>query len=205
MSQHILSEPKDKSWEALGKGNQFLGDPSLVLADEQAIAHGAYFDLSKGPIYLGAGVEIEIQPAFGLPAAKSQPTFFKQLATDVGLVKLFPGINLNAYASVFEVKTHAAVVIESFGAGNTPNDTAFTNTLNQYVSQGGVLVTISQCTSGSVKPGKYASGKLLEKLGAWDGKNLTTEAAITKLMWMFGQDPRPLRQRFEASVCGESD
>lgn len=60
LSQHILSEPKGKSWEALGKGNQFLGDPSLVLADEQAIAHGAYFDLSKGPIYLGAGVEIEM-------------------------------------------------------------------------------------------------------------------------------------------------
>lgn len=203
-----IAAKKDQKGNAAVKEVAVFFQSKLFRGNRVSKVSAHQFDAFDAPNYpaLGfAGVEIEIHTALGLPSTKSQPAFFKQLAADVGLVKLFPGMNLNAYTSVFDVKTHAAVVIESFGAGNTPNDAAFTKTLTQYVSQGGVLVTISQCTSGGVKPGKYASGKLLEKLGAWDGKNITTEAAITKLMWMFGQDPRPSRQRFEASVCGESD
>jgi L-asparaginase len=122
----------------------------------------------------------------------------------VGLIKLYPGINLSAYQSVFNPEVHRAVVIEAFGSGNTPNHEAFAKVLSAYVEQGGILVTISQCTSGSIQPGKYASGHLLAELGAWNGTDLTTEAALTKLMWYLGTSTNPHQAGFCTVIAGES-
>jgi L-asparaginase len=95
------------------------------------------------------------------------------------------------------------VVIEAFGSGNTPNHDVFAKVLSDYVRQGGIILTISQCTSGSIQPGKYASGYLLAQLGAWNGTDLTTEAAVTKLMWYLGNHAHPSPAEFSLVVAGE--
>lgn len=201
-----IAAKKDQEGNAAVKEVAVFFQSKLFRGNRVSKVSAHQFDAFDAPNYpaLGfAGVEIEIHPALGPSSAKSQPTFYKELATDVGLVKLFPGIRLVAYASVFQVAAHRAVVIESFGAGNTPNDAEFSTVLQNYVVQGGILVTISQCIRGGVRPGQYASGKLLEQLESWNGKNMTTEAAITKLMWMLGQAARPSQQLFEQALCGE--
>jgi L-asparaginase len=162
------------------------------------------FDSPNYPLLGIAGVEIEIHTNELLEKPKINTAYFKQLDARVGLIKLYPGINLNAYQSVFNPEVHRAVVIEAFGSGNTPNHDAFAKVLSAYVEQGGILVTISQCTSGSIQPGKYASGHLLAELGAWNGTDLTTEAALTKLMWYLGTSTNPHQAGFCTVIAGES-
>jgi L-asparaginase len=162
------------------------------------------FDSPNYPLLGVAGVEIEIHTNELLEHPKTNTAYFKQLDARVGLIKLYPGINLKAYQSVFNPEVHRAVVIEAFGSGNTPNHDAFAKVLSAYVEQGGILVTISQCTSGSIQPGKYASGHLLAELGAWNGTDLTTEAALTKLMWYLGTSTNPHQAEFCAVIAGES-
>lgn len=163
------------------------------------------FDSPNYPLLGFAGVEIEIDSAQGVGNTLSRTAFYRNLDLRVGLVKLYPGINLSAYASVFTVDPHRAVVVEAFGSGNTPNDPVFHAILSDYVQQGGIIAYITQCTRGSIVPGKYASGNLMVQLGAWNGKNLTTEAAITKMMWMLGQPKTATQALFEKAICGESD
>jgi L-asparaginase len=162
------------------------------------------FDSPNYPLLGVAGVEIEIHTNELLAQPKTNTVYFKHLDARVGLIKLYPGINLNAYQSVFDPEVHRAVVIEAFGSGNTPNHDPFAKVLSTYVEQGGILVTISQCTSGSIQPGKYASGHLLAELGAWNGTDLTTEAALTKLMWYLGTSTNPHQAGFCTVIAGES-
>ena len=162
------------------------------------------FDSPNYPLLGVAGVDIKIHFNQLLEQNAVGVTYGKTLDQRVGLVKLYPGINLAAYGSVFNPVVHRAVVIEAFGSGNTPNHEAFAKVLSDYVSQGGIILTISQCTSGSIQPGKYASGHLLAQLGAWNGTDLTTEAAVTKLMWYLGTHAEPSAEEFCRVVAGES-
>jgi L-asparaginase len=162
------------------------------------------FDSPNYPLLGVAGVDIKIHSNQLLKRNATGITYGKALDQRVGLVKLYPGINLEAYQSVFDPNIHRAIIIEAYGSGNTPNHESFTRVLTNYVHQGGILLTISQCTSGSVQPGKYASGHLLAELGAWNGTDLTTEAAVTKLMWYLGTQPLPSPEEFSSVVAGES-
>ncbi|MFM7594543.1 MAG: asparaginase [Flavobacteriales bacterium] len=162
------------------------------------------FDSPNYPLLGVAGVDIKIHANQLLEHNATGITYVKVLDQRVGLVKLYPGINLEAYQSVFDPNIHRAIIIEAYGSGNTPNHVAFAKVLSDYVNQGGILLTISQCTSGSVQPGKYASGHLLAELGAWNGTDLTTEAAVTKLMWYLGTHDVPSPEDFSRVVAGES-
>lgn len=161
------------------------------------------FDSPNYPLLGVAGVDIKIHANQLLEQHAAGVTYSKILDQRIGLVKLYPGINLEAYGSVFNPVVHRAVVIEAFGSGNTPNHEAFAKVLSDYVRQGGIILTISQCTSGSIQPGKYASGHLLAQLGAWNGTDLTTEAAVTKLMWYLGNHAHPSPAEFSLVVAGE--
>ncbi len=161
------------------------------------------FDSPNYPLLGVAGVYIKIHSNQLHEQKAREITYTKDLDSRVGLIKLYPGINLDAYQSVFDPVVHRAVVIEAFGSGNTPNHEAFATVLSDYVSQGGIILTISQCTSGSIQPGKYASGHLLAQLGAWNGTDLTTEAAVTKLMWYLGNHAHPSPAEFSLVVAGE--
>lgn len=163
------------------------------------------FDSPNYPLLGFAGVEIEIDATQGLANSMNRKVFYRNLDLSVGLLKLYPGINLRAYSSFFRVENHRAVVVEAFGSGNTPNDSVFCEILSDYVQQGGIIAYITQCTRGSIVPGKYASGNLMVQLGSWNGRNLTTEAAITKMMWLLGQTETATQALFETAICGESD
>ena len=161
------------------------------------------FDSPNYPLLGVAGVDIKIHANQLLEQKATEITYTKHLDSRVGLIKLYPGINLDAYQSVFDPVVHRGIVIEAFGSGNTPNHDAFAKVLSEYVINGGILLSISQCTSGSIQPGKYASGHLLAQLGAWNGTDLTTEAAVTKLMWYLGNHTHSSPEEFSLVVAGE--
>jgi L-asparaginase len=132
-------------------------------------------------------------------------TYYSQLNTNVGLLKIYPGFPAAGFASLFQVDTIKALVIETFGAGNAPSDQAFRNYIQDYLEQGGIIVNVTQCSSGSVQHGKYQTSSFFNEAGVISGKDLTTEAAITKLMHLVGQNlsKDEVIEKLNHSLCGE--
>src|SRR5690554_7898619 len=83
----------------------------------------------------------------------------------VALMKIFPGFSTHVYKSMFDIEKVKAVVIESFGAGNVPNNTEFFKMIKDYIEAGGIVINITQCSSGSVSLGKYANSTMLKEIG----------------------------------------
>lgn len=127
------------------------------------------------------------------------------LDTHVAVLKIFPGISEAVVRSVLSSEGLRAVVLETYGSGNSLSDPWFLGALSSFTASGGVVVNITQCQAGSVDMGAYANGDILRKAGVVCGYDLTTEAAVTKLFVLLGQysDNKTVREKFEISVSGE--
>jgi len=110
----------------------------------------------------------------------------KKIDPAVSIIRLFPGITQNIFHAMLHAEGLRAVVLETFGAGNAPTDEWFVNELKEAIAKGLIIVNISQCRGGAVEMGKYETSSLLKEIGLLNGKDMTTEAAITKLMIALG-------------------
>ncbi|MCL4115707.1 UNVERIFIED_CONTAM: hypothetical protein GTU68_038331 [Idotea baltica] len=129
----------------------------------------------------------------------------KQMASNVAILKLFPGINETVFRSVLNTPNLKALIIETYGAGNAPTENWLISELKYANLKGIHVINVTQCSGGSVIMGQYKTSEHLKKLGIIDGKNLTTEAAITKLMYLLGDDvsSKLFKTVFETSLRGE--
>lgn len=97
-------------------------------------------------------------------------------------LRLFPGITSDMVDAIIRVKPIVGLVLETFGAGNAPQDGALVNVLADAVKRDVVIVNVTQCLKGSVNP-LYEAGKKLVDVGVVPGRDMTSEAALTKLAW----------------------
>lgn len=125
--------------------------------------------------------------------------------TNVMYLSLFPGITLSMLRHAFSAPGLKGVVLKTYGAGNAPTDQAFIDVVKEAVDKGIVIVNVSQCNNGMVLPCLYETGSKLYAAGVISGHDLTSEAAITKLMFLFGQNypVEEVKRLMEISLVGE--
>ncbi|MDG1842239.1 MAG: asparaginase [Crocinitomicaceae bacterium] len=152
-----------------------------------------------------AGVNIAYNNEYLHRSSLQNPIFSNKLHSKIGLFKIYPGIPMESYKELFNIERLSAIVIETFGSGNAPANKTFQECLKKYIGEGGIVVNITQCNSGFVQQSAYATSAFLKKIGVISGRDLTTEAAVTKLMYLFDnlENKKEIIQLLKIDLCGE--
>ena len=110
------------------------------------------------------------------------------LCKEIAILKFFPGIQPKTIDAIINTPDLRGLIIETYGSGNAPTDDATIISLKHAIDKGIVVLNISQCTVGKVQQGKYSTSIKLKEIGVISGNDMTIEAAVTKMMFLFGKD-----------------
>ena len=128
-----------------------------------------------------------------------------EYSDQVALLKLYPGISPEILDMYYE-KGYRAVYIEGFGLGGMPfvkND--FTGKVGEVIDRGMLVLAGSQCLYEGSNLSVYETGRLALEKGVIQAYDMTTEAAMTKIMWVLGQTDnlREMKEYFSMNIAGE--
>lgn len=183
---------------------------SLYRGNRSSKVSANQFQAFRSPNYpplamAGVNIEYDIEKLYR--STDKATTFWKNLDNRVALIKLYPGLPFEGYQALFDVSKFKAIVLETFGSGNAFSNPSFQKKIESYIQSGGMIVNVSQCSSGAVEQGKYETSSFFQKVGVVSGADMTTEAAITKLMYVLtlNHEHSIKKQIMEINLCGEKN
>ena len=165
----------------------------------------AAFDSPNFPPLGVVGIDIDIKRHL-VRRPRARPLKVVELETPVvSALRLFPGISPGLVRNVLRPPLRG-LVLEAYGVGNGPDaDGDFLAALREATARGVVIVDCTQCLEGSVDLASYAAGAALAEAGVISGYDMTAEAALAKLYYLFsrGYGPERVRREMQRDICGE--
>jgi L-asparaginase len=166
----------------------------------------AAFDSPNFPPLGTVGIDIDIDWELVRKPKRTKKLSVQELgAPVVSALRLFPGISPELVLNVLRPPLQG-LVLEAYGVGNGPDqDGAFIDALREATKRGVVIVDCTQCLEGKVDLAEYAAGSALARAGVISGSDMSAEAALAKLYYLFsrGDSPEKVKKEMQRDLCGE--
>lgn len=183
-------------------------DNKLTRGNRTTKLNAEHFDAFDSPNYhplAEVGLHLKYNREFIRYPRQKELIVHKEFDNNVAILKLFPGINRKLVQSIIETEGLRGLIIETFGSGNAPTYDWFIGDLKRFIGNGGIILNVTQCHGGSVEMGLYETSRQMLSAGVISGRDITSEASVTKLMLLLGRyDSRnDIVESLRKSLAGE--
>lgn len=198
----MMGEPMVREVAILFENYLWRGNRSTKMSADNfnAFKSNNYPSLAK----IGLGIHFNEEALWRVQAKRPLKVQY-ELDTAVMFLDLNPGITEAVLRHQLSTPGIKGIVLKTFGAGNAPTYAWFTEAVKEAVERDIVILNVTQCVNGGVHAKMYMSGNQLASTGVVSGHDITSEAAITKMMYLFGLglSTAEVRRYLECSLCGE--
>ena len=144
----------------------------------EAFYSGNYPSLAK------VGINIIYKQHLLRPLSNKTLKVYNKMCDNVIIVKVHPALRQEYLEAFLAVEGLKGVVLETYGSGNAPTSPWFINAIKKAIDKGVIVLNVTQCKAGSMVMGHYEASMELLNIGVVSGGDITTEAALAKLMFV---------------------